>query len=149
MSLISRKVDYGILVLFHLMRHGEGSSARELAAKYGLSRAFIANILKELCHAGFVESHRGVHGGYRLAKEPSEITIRDVIAKLDGQFQLMACASTGQRMECELAEICPVRNPLHHVHERLLAVLGAVSLETLAADDLGLVSLGMETMPNG
>jgi Rrf2 family protein len=149
MSLISRKVDYGILVLFHLMRHGEGSSARELAAKYRLSRAFIANILKELCHAGFVESHRGVHGGYRLAKDPVEITIRDVIAQLDGQFQLMACASSGQRTECELTEICPVRNPLHHVHERLLAVLGTVTLETLGASDPVLVRLGMETITNG
>ncbi|HVJ82478.1 MAG TPA: Rrf2 family transcriptional regulator [Planctomycetia bacterium] len=149
MSLISRKVDYGILALVHLLRHPESASARELADAYGLSRAFIANILKELCQAGLVESQRGVRGGYRLAKSPAEVTLREVIDRLDGSFQLMACAGHGEIGDCELVGTCPVRRPLAVVHERLMAVLGAVTLEELGGDELTLVPLGTELVSHG
>src|SRR5205807_8446173 len=64
MTLLTRKVDYAILVLSYLHHHPEGGCAPEIADGYSLSRAFVANILKELCHKGFVTSHRGVKGGY-------------------------------------------------------------------------------------
>jgi Rrf2 family protein len=137
MSLISRKVDYAILTLAELVRSGDGcgASARELAERHGLSKAFVANILKELCQAGIVESQRGVHGGYRLAKPAACIAVSDLIAALDGAFQFMACAgdrAAGEH-DCGLAASCPVRGPLRRVHERLLAVLADVTLADLSA----------------
>src|SRR5262245_7693559 len=125
MTFISRKVDYAILVLFHLMQHADGASAREVADRYGLSRAFIATILKQLGAAGLVESHGGVHGGYRLARDAGAVTLRDVMAALDGPFHLTECSGEAQ---CGLEGICPVRHPLRAVHERLVAVLGGVTL---------------------
>ncbi len=135
MSLISRKVDYAILSLVELTRMGQGASARELAERHGLSKPFVANILKELCQAGLVESQRGVHGGYRLAKPPGEISVRALIAALDGEFQFMACAAEDAEHDCGLVASCPVREPLRRVHDRLLAVLADVSLADLGARD--------------
>lgn len=134
MSLISRKVDYAILTLVELARGGRDASARDLAERHGLSKAFVANILKELCQAGVVESHRGVLGGYRLAKPPREITVRGLIAALDGEFQFMACAGDDvAEHDCGLVNSCPVREPLRKVHDRLLAVLADVTLADLGA----------------
>ena len=135
MSLISRKVDYAILTLVELSRSGSGASARDLAERHGLSKAFVANILKELCQVGVVESQRGVHGGYRLAKPPGEISVRGLIAALDGDFQFMACAADNEHAEheCGLVNSCPVREPLRRVHDRLLAVLDEVTLADLGA----------------
>ena len=69
MTLLSRKADYALLILSHLHRRPEGATARAIADKFELSRAFVANILKELCNKGFVVSHRGVKGGYSLGRD--------------------------------------------------------------------------------
>lgn len=144
MILISRKVDYGVLALCHLMAAEHGVSARELADHYGLPKAFVANILKQLCSAGFISSQRGVHGGYHLACEPKNITLAQLIDTLDGPFQLMSCAS-GQDAGCELSSVCPVKSPLRIVHEKLRATLAEVTLEDLKAEpELALVALDME-----
>src|SRR5207249_7549133 len=66
MALLSRKVDYALLILSYLRHRPEGGCARAIADRFGLSRAFVANILKALCQQGFVVSHRGVKGGYVL-----------------------------------------------------------------------------------
>ena len=68
MTLLSRKADYALLILSYLFRRPEGGNARAIAERFGLSRAFVANILKELGHAGYVTSHRGVKGGLLKAK---------------------------------------------------------------------------------
>jgi len=66
--------------LSHLHEHRVGGSAREIAVRFGLSRSFVANILKELCHKGFVSSHRGVNGGYVIDPGASAVSLADFIA---------------------------------------------------------------------
>ena len=150
MVFLSRKIDYAILVLYHLMNHESGTSARELAEKYNLSKAFIANILKELCQGGLIKSQRGANGGYRLAKPAGDISVREIIGKLEGDFQLTNCTEMQSVSEhqCELASVCPVRHPLRKVHERMLAILGSVTLADLQQSPMELVSLESENLAN-
>ena len=54
MTLLSRKADYALLILSYLSEKAVGGTARAIAEQFGLSRAFVANILKELCQKGFV-----------------------------------------------------------------------------------------------
>ena len=96
MALLTRKVDYAILVLSHLHQNPEGGCAREIAARFGLSRAFVANILKELCHKGYVASHRGVKGGYVLQRSADRVTLADFIEAMDDPFHLTVCTDTIQ-----------------------------------------------------
>ena len=149
MILISRKVDYAILALVHLMRSKEGFSAREVASQYNLSRPFLANILKELCHHGFIESQRGIHGGYRLVRKPSQLTMDEIISALDGPFQLMSCARSEGDDACGLVESCPVKGPLRVVHDRIAAVLLSTTLEDLGRGETPLVPLTMENEGHG
>lgn len=169
MILISRKVDYALLILSHLARSGEPCSARELAERYRLSRPFTANILKDLTQHGFVSSQRGVHGGYRLERLPEDITLAQVIESLEGPFQFMGCAEPlltaahehqcahgdeeladdlGSGKSCQLVDICPVRSPLRAVHNRLVAVLQEISVADLVEDAPMLVPLQLETEPS-
>ena len=62
-------------------------SAREIAARFELSRAFVANILKLLCGKGFVTSHRGVKGGYVLERPADEVTLAELMDALDDSFE--------------------------------------------------------------
>jgi Rrf2 family protein len=145
MVLLSRKIDYALLLLVDLMGRDEGASARELADKFQLSRAFIANILKELCQGGIVESSRGIHGGYRLAVDPADVTIHSLIKLLEGDFQLVACSHEHPETECGLLSVCPVRRPLQRLQDKLIGLLADMTLAELATDEPTLVNLKLET----
>src|SRR5258708_6515364 len=96
MSLMSRKVDYALLILSFLDHNREGGCAREIAGRYGLSKGFVANILKELCSKGFVASHRGVKGGYVMRRPAESISLAELMDALDEPFHLAECTPTSE-----------------------------------------------------
>jgi Rrf2 family protein len=134
MTLLSRKVDYALLILSYLHRRAEGGSAREIAGRFGLSRSFVANILKELCHKGFVSSHRGVKGGYALARAADEVRLADLMEALDDRFYLAECSRAAPDENCTLTHVCPLRSAVAEVHRRIRDVLSRVTLAELFAD---------------
>ncbi len=132
MALLNRKVDYAILVLSHLHEYRMGGSAREIAERFGLSRSFVANILKELCHKGFVSSHRGVNGGYVIDPRATAVSLGDFIAAMDDTFSLAECNHHGPTAErCSIFDCCTVRGPIAAVHDRIRNVLRQVTLGEL------------------
>ncbi|HEY1188334.1 MAG TPA: Rrf2 family transcriptional regulator [Gemmata sp.] len=134
MTLLSRKADYALLILSYLHQHKEGGTARVIADQFGLSRSFVANILKELCNKGFVASHRGVKGGYALARDPAAISLAELLETVEDGFRLTVCNSahnTGQAVECEHSAACTVKGPMAEVYQRLMGVLRGVALTEL------------------
>jgi len=131
MPLLNRKVDYALLILCYLHHKSEGGCAREIASRFGLSRPFVANILKDLCQTGYVDSHRGVNGGYLLKPQAGDRTLADLIDALDDTVQLAECNSAQPEGCCDLMEVCPIRVPIGEVHRRIRAVLEGVRLGEL------------------
>jgi Rrf2 family protein len=131
MSLLSRKVDYALLILSYLHRRAEGGCASAIAEHLGLSRAFVANILKELCQQQFVVSRRGVKGGYLLRRPAEAVTLAELMDALDDTFHLAECCRESPDDGCSLFGVCPIRGPIAEVHQRIRALLGRVSLAEL------------------
>jgi Rrf2 family protein len=131
MPLLNRKVDYALLILCYLHHKIEGGCAREIAQRFGLSRPFVANILKELCRHDFVASHRGVKGGYVLKPQTAGRTLADLIDALDDTVQLAECNTVPTDGCCHLLDVCPIRVPIGEVHQRIRAVLEGVTLVEL------------------
>lgn len=133
MTLLSRKADYALLILSYLYQ--KPGTARAIAEKFGLSKPFVANILKELCQNGFVVSHRGVKGGYDLARDANTITLSELLEAIEDGFRLTMC-NPGSHPEhdhesCSLMGVCTVKGQIGEVHERLLDVLRGVTLAEL------------------
>jgi Rrf2 family protein len=131
MALLSRKVDYALLILSYLHHRPEGGCARAIAGRFALSPAFTANILKLLCRHGFVRSQRGAHGGYVLARPAAAICLCELVESIDGPFHLAECRQGLGEGNCEHAEVCPVRGAIAEVDRRLREVLRAVTLAEL------------------
>lgn len=133
MTLLSRKTDYALLILSYLHSHRDGGCARTIAEHFGLSRAFVANILKELCQKGFVASHRGVKGGYVLQRSAEEVSLAELLESLEDGFRLAYC--NGQphaaEEECSVQHTCTIKRPIGELHRRIMAVLQAVTLSEL------------------
>ena len=133
MTLLSRKADYALLILSYLYQNKTGGTARAIAEQFELSRPFVANILKELCQKGFVTSHRGVKGGYSLARDANSISLAELLEAVEEGFRLAVCThgEDAHTASCEHSGSCTVKGPMAEVHERLMGVLRGVTLAEL------------------
>ena len=83
---ISTKGRYGLTIMIDLAKkHGEGpTSLKSIAQSNNLSEHYLEQLVTPLRNAGLVKSVRGAYGGYKLTREPHEITAGDVIKVLEG-----------------------------------------------------------------
>src|SRR6202046_128271 len=83
---ITSKSPYALLALAELGRSGRAEPVPigELARRREVPVQFLEQLFAVLRRAGVVSSQRGVKGGYRFAKEPSEVTVLEIVELLDG-----------------------------------------------------------------
>jgi Rrf2 family protein len=83
---VSARADYAIRALLELTaaRSGEPLRGDAIARAQGIPAKYLENLLADLRRARLIASQRGVHGGYRLARPASAITLADVIRAIDG-----------------------------------------------------------------
>lgn len=133
---ISAKADYAVRAAAELAaaeRQGP-MKAEQIAAAQEIPLNFLLNILSELRRAKIVQSHRGAGGGFRLARDPSEITIADVIRAVEGPL-----ANVHESRPDQLEYPGPaagLREVWIAVRASLRAVLESVTLADLAKGSL-------------
>ncbi len=120
--------DYGLRALILLAdRRPEVLSAGAIADHFEVSRHHMAKVLQELSAAGYVEGIRGAQGGVRLARDPRDIRIGDVIRTLDNQ-PLVECFST-QGSNCALLPRCRLKGMLARAEQGFLRELDRFTLD--------------------
>jgi Rrf2 family protein len=92
---LSRKSEYALLALVDLAcRYGKGrAKIIEISERNGIPKKYLEQIFLQLKGAGYVRSIRGASGGYELAKNPSEITLAEIIRLIDGPLASVGSAS--------------------------------------------------------
>jgi Rrf2 family protein len=129
---LSKKVDYGLILLSRLAQRSETASAREMAAKYDLPPSMIANVLKALTGAGLLVSTRGAQGGYELARPAGRISLAEIVEALEGPFSLVDCV--GGEVSCRYSEVCPTHDPIRVVHQRFQDFMATLTLADIVGD---------------
>jgi len=125
---LSKKTDYALMALQYLASKGASGvvSARAIAERFDIPLELLAKILQQLAHQGLVAAHKGIHGGYQLARPALAISVADVAEAIDGPMTLTACSHVDVR--CEQFATCTVRDPLWRIRERILSVLQTVTV---------------------
>ena len=128
---LSKTTDYGIVLLAELARDPSAlpRNARELAECSDLPVPMVSKILKALAREGLLVSQRGSKGGYRLALEPEELTVSEMIRVLEGPVALTDCA-IGPAL-CEHETMCAVREPWQMISRVVEKALADVTLADL------------------
>jgi Rrf2 family protein len=127
MLCLSRKTDYALIALAYLAEHRHRvSSAREIAAAYGLPQPLLMNILKRLHRHDLVLSTRGVKGGYQLGEVAERTSLYDLVRILelktaDPDAALLGCGR----------ERGPMEAPIQALQYRLIRFLKDVQLSDL------------------
>src|SRR5690242_429064 len=94
--IFTTKAEYGVRLLVELGRQTEGGaggvlSLKAIAEAEGLPLAYLERIVALLRKAELVESTRGAHGGYRLARAAEDIRMDEAIVALEGSVAPMTC----------------------------------------------------------
>ncbi len=134
---VSTRAHYGLRAMTELARaHGNGLlSLAEISRTEGLPLAYLEQLIGELRRAGLVEGVRGLHGGYRLTRPPSEIAVGDVYRVLEGPIAPVECTAEDYLpMSCEREPGCLSRGLWERVRDSIAAVLDATTLADMSRD---------------
>jgi FeS assembly SUF system regulator len=129
---LGKLTDYALLLMCQIARapFGKTHNAREVAGECRLPLPTVSKLLRILLQSGLLVSHRGIKGGYILAREPESIAITEIIAALEGPFALTECGSEDAGL-CELESSCPVKDNQRIISHAIRAALGRVVLADL------------------
>jgi len=123
---ITRQTDYGIVLLTHMAGDLERRfNAPELAEEVRLPLPTVSKILKLLTREGLLASHRGIKGGYSLARLPEEISMAAVIACLEGPIAITECVDDSG---CVFEKTCRVRGNWQRINAAIRTALEGISL---------------------
>ena len=104
---ISTKGRYALRMMIDLAEHqGTGFVAlRDIAARQGISKKYLEQIIPILNRSDFLQANRGAQGGYRLAKAPKDYTVKDILELTEGSLAPVTCLDTTP-VGCERSESC-------------------------------------------
>ena len=132
---LSQRGEYALRALLVLgMNHGpKVVRIRDIAQQQNIPRRFLEQILNDLKSAGFVQSRRGVAGGYRLQRAPDEISLADIIRHLEGPLAPVGCVSVNyyQRCSCPDEAKCAIRSVMQEVRDAIVGALEGVTVSHL------------------
>jgi Rrf2 family protein len=151
---LTKKADYALIALRHLSvgvtgatagpgvrefraASARASSAKDIADCYGIPLPLLSKVLRTLVHEGLLTSEQGANGGYKLAREPRDISALEVIRAIDGPIILTHCFTEhAGHVECDQTTLCPVREPLRKVHEGIMRLLAGISIADMSQDEM-------------
>ena len=130
---ISTKGRYGLEAIVDLTIHSSGGhvNLKSISERCGISEAYILQIFLILRRAGIVESIRGAQGGYVLARNPSAVTVADVLTALEGPLAPVACIVEGTKTPCDRYENCSTRGLWESIMNTLTDVTNSITIEDL------------------
>ena len=114
-------------------RYGEGPiSIKDIAVKQGLSDAYLEQLFAQLKKTHLIKSVRGAKGGYVLTRDPSEITVGEVIDALEGPIEISPCVGgSNTDFKCGKTAVCATRGLWMDVHRSIRNVIDNRTLKDL------------------
>jgi len=129
---LGKLTDYGLVLMTRIAQHHDHAqhTARDLAMESRLPLPTVSKLLKLLLQGGVLVSHRGVKGGYSLARAADAISLAEIVTILEGPIALTEC-STDVTGLCDLEPSCPIMR-----NQRVISQVIRGALEKVMLSDL-------------
>lgn len=129
---MTKQADYGVVLMTHLAGADRlRLSATELSSETQIPLPTVSKILKLLVKDGLLVSHRGVKGGYALARDPETISVAAMIVALDGPIAFTECIEDTPG-SCSQESVCGVRDNWQRINTAVRRALEGITLADLA-----------------
>lgn len=129
---ISTKGRYALRTLIDLAQHsgGELVALKDIAARQEISQKYLEQIVTQMTRAGFMKGVRGSQGGYRLTREPADITVFEVLESIEGCLSPVACLDPGKN-SCDRCGDCSTLPLWQGLYDTVRDYLSAVTLQDM------------------
>jgi Rrf2 family protein len=135
----SQRFGYGVHALAYMAKKPAGTITTVPELSDWLKRVwpstsptYLSSVIQRLARGGILRSHRGIAGGYSLAKSADQLTLRNVVELLEG-VDIDRCALSLEN-ECPGGGHCSIQRRLRRLEQEYLKLLDGISIETLAKD---------------
>ena len=129
---LSKLADYATVLMTAIAADPERvHNGQELAVKTRVPVPTVAKLLKTLARGGLLESQRGAHGGYKLARAPEKLSVAEIIRALEGPIAVTECSS--HHGGCNIESHCATRANWRLINTAIRQALEAVTLAQMAA----------------
>lgn len=104
-----------------------------ISDQQNIPKRFLEQILNDLKSGGFVQSRRGVAGGYRLARRPEQITVASIVRHVEGALAPVSCVSEKfyEKCSCPDKSRCAIRSVMKEVREAIVSIVERVTVAEL------------------
>ena len=137
---LTAHTDYSLRVLMRLaLRPRALDTIAEIASAYAISEHHLMKVVHELGLAGYVETVRGRGGGLRLAKKAADISVGEVVRKMEPDLGLVACFRKDE--SCTISSACVLASVLDEALQGFLGVLDRYTLADLVSRPKQLLQL--------
>ena len=129
---ISTKGRYAIRSLTHLAysfikNNNKPVTIKEISEKEVLSNRYMENIFVKLRKAGIITSLKGEKGGFYLTREPSKITLYEILKTAEKHFSPSACVTN--KKYCDRVSFCGIRKIWQKLDDKIKEFLEETTLE--------------------
>lgn len=129
----SQETDYALRLVDFFAREKDDTfmNAKELSTRLKIPYRFLLRVLGKLKRGGILASKMGESGGYRLARPPAKITLRQVVVLIEGQGPLVRCMQNTALCNAAFAPGCRVHKAMHKIQDRVYRILDQYTFDTL------------------
>jgi Rrf2 family protein len=127
---LSKKTDYGLMAINYIATHqtdGHTVNTREIAGTYNIPVELLAKILQTLAKRGLITSLNGPKGGYVLTRDPSTISVAEVLMAIEGPIGIAECYQS-RDSQCRQMDTCSIRDPVEKIQRRITKLLDTMTL---------------------
>ena len=130
---LTRQSSYAIRTLMYCaVNEPELSRVADIAKAHGMSELFLFKLIKPLVEAGLIQTVRGRHGGIRLGRPATQITLLDTIKLTEESFAMAECFEGGSDIACPLVDACDLNAALREALGAFFNVLESYTIADLA-----------------
>ena len=126
---ISTRGRYALRIMADLAinKNDKFISLKDISIRQQISMKYLEQIISVLNKAGYLESSRGINGGYKLKKEPNEYIVGDILRVAEGDLAPVHCLNDG----CNRKKICKTYNFWKGLDEVITNYVDSKTLEDL------------------
>ena len=144
---VTKKGEYAMRALVDLaLNYNKGMrQVQDIVREEAIPEKFLEQILLTLKNAGFIQSKRGIGGGYFLSKSPGEISLGEVIRLIDGPLAPLECVNA-EHLNCSKEITCGIRSVMLDVRNATTEILDRVTIADVCNRTRGMAERGAETL---
>lgn len=129
---ISTRARYGVNAVYELAKNYDGGTVaiKTISERQDIPVQYLEQLIVKLRKAGIVTSLRGAKGGYKLAKQPKDVSALDVIICLEGDFAPVHCKNV-EEDGCERKDTCAGKIIWEQVNECVVKTTKNINFQDL------------------